>query len=187
MRVYIAVIIVFLFVFLIFSKSVKAENIYFNNDLYILKQSKFSEINKGYENYYFLEKESENNWTKTLEILDYPEIKNPIKFAQNADKEIETKSGVILLKFIANKKQNKAVLSFIDIGEANGKPYIEHNIYKYEPYKDKGMVILRFAKRYFSNDKDEIAKIAHEIKNINDDLLEQIVISPTPQITEKEI
>ena len=147
MRAYILIFIISLFVFLFFSKSAKAENIYFNNDLYVLKQSRFSEINKGYENHYFLEKESPNNWTKTIEILDYPEIKNPIKFAQNADKEIETKSSVILLKFIANKKQNKAVLSFIDIGEVGGKPYIEHNIYKYEPFKDKGMVILRFAKK----------------------------------------
>ena len=187
MKTNIFAFILMLSVYILVAQFSKAENIHFNNDIFILKSSNFSQINKGYENYYFLEKESGDNWTKIVEIFNYPEIKNPIKFAENADKEIETKSSVLLLKFIANKKQDKAVLSFIDIGEVQGKPYVEHNIYKYEPAPNKGLMILRYAKRYFADTKEETAKIAQEIKNINDDLIEQIIISPIPPVIEKEM
>lgn len=187
MKTNIFVFILLLSVYILAAQFSKAENIHFNNDIFILKNSKFSRINKGYENYYFPEKESGSNWTKIVEIFNYPEIKNPVKFAENADKEIETKSNVLLLKFIANKRQYKAVLSFIDIGETDGKKYVEHNIYKYEPSPNKGLMILRYAKRYFADTKEETAKIAQEIKNINDDLIEQIIISPVPPVVEREI
>ena len=48
-------------------------------------------------------------------------------------------------------------------------------------------MILRYAKRYFADTKEETAKIAQEIKNINDDLIEQIIISPIPPVIEKEM
>ena len=187
MKINMFVFVLLLSLYMFVAQITRAENIHFNNNIYILKTSNFSEINKGYENYYFLEEETGDNWSRTIEIFDYPEIKNPVKFAENADKEIETKSSVLLLKFIANKKQEKAVLSFIDIGEINGKAFVEHNIYKYEPGSNKGMMILRYAKRYFANTKEETTKIAQEIKNINDDLMEQIIISPIPPIVEKDM
>ena len=72
------------------------------------------------------------------------------------------------MKFIANKKQNKAVLSFLDSGEIEGKAYFEHNIYKYEPHPKKGMMILRYAKKYFSLTNEDAVKIAQEIKEIKE-------------------
>ena len=179
--------VVLLVIYLSVAQIARAENIIFNNENYILKHSKFSEINKGYENEYFLEKSQKNNRTKFIEVYYYPEIKNPVKFAQNADKEIEMKSDVILLKLIANKKQNKAILSFIDTVEQDGKTYFEHNIYKYEPYKQKGMIIVRYAGRVLVSDEKEAQKFAQEVKKINDDLIEQLIISPIPNLVEEEI
>ena len=179
------ILVFFLFFYFFINVPVKAENINFNNDVYSLKTVNFSEINKGYENEYFAENEDKNNWTKMIGIYHYPEIKKPIIFAQSADKEIEMKTSVLLLKFVANKKQEKAILSFIDIGENGGKYYVEHNIYKYEPDFQKGMIILKYAKKYFGNSEKEFIDISHEIKNINDDLIEQIIVSPIPSIVEK--
>ena len=170
-----------------FANNVQAENIHFNNDVYQLNTSRYSAINKGYENEYIPQDNEKNIREKMIGIYYYPEIKDPIKFAQNADKEIEVKSTVVLLKFIANKKQQKALLSFLDAGEADGKAYFEHNIYKYEPHPSKGMMILRYAKRYFPSTNEEAEKIALEVKSLNDDLMEQLIISPIPPIVEKDI
>ena len=187
MKANIIIYIILIVVYLFFVQDAKSENIHFNNDIYILKSSKYSNINKGYENEYFPEKENLSNWSKLIGIYYYPEIKDPIKFAINADKEIETKETIILLKFIANKKQNKAVLSFLDTGENDRKVYFEHNIYKYEPHPNKGMMILRYAKRYYPNTNNEASIVGQEIKDINDDLMEQLIISPIPEIVEKDI
>ena len=187
MKINTVIYVILLSAYLFLVQDAKAENIHFNNDIYVLKTSRFSNINKGFENEYFPETDEKSDWSKIIGIYYYPDIKDPIKFAQNADKEIETKSTVVLLKFIANKKQNKAVLSFLDSGETNGKVYFEHNIYKYEPHPTKGMMILRYAKRYFASSNEDATEIGHEIKEVNDDLMEQIIISQMPLLVEKEI
>ena len=65
--------------------------------------------------------------------------------------------------------------------------FIYNNIYKYEKHPKKGMMILRFAKKYVFNSKEEITHIAQEVKAINNDYMEQIIISPIPQIVVKHI
>ena len=187
MKINVIAYLLLLCMYMFFVQNVKAENVLFNNDTYILKSGKFSEINKGYENEYYPENDKKSNWRKMIGIYYYPEIKDPIKFAQNADKEIETKASVVLLKFIANKKQDKAILSVLDIGKQDGKNYFEHDIYKYEQNTKKGMMLLKYAKKYFFSTDDEITKIGHEIRDINDDLMEQLIISPIPPIVEKDI
>ena len=49
------------------------------------------------------------------------------------------------------------------------------------------MMVLRFAKKYFFKTNDEITKIGHEVKGINDDLMEQLIVTPIPPIVEKDI
>ena len=49
------------------------------------------------------------------------------------------------------------------------------------------MMILRYARKYFASTNDEAAKIGQEIKEVNDDLMEQLIISPIPPVIEKEI
>ena len=49
------------------------------------------------------------------------------------------------------------------------------------------MLALRYAVRYvFANDED-IAKIGNNIREHNDEYLQQIISSPMPQIVEKEV
>ncbi len=187
MKLNVFIYVTLLFVFIFFAQCSRAENIRFNSDIYILENVTFSDINKGFENEYFPENHKLKNPDKMLGIYYYPEVKNSIKFAENADKEIETKASVVLLKFIENKKQNKAVLSFIDVGEADGKPYIEHNIYKYEPHPSKGTMILKYSARYFTKSDSEIISVSKDIKTSNDDLIEQIIISAIPPIAESKI
>ena len=179
--------IILLFTYIFFVQVAKAENIHFNNDIYVLKTSYFADLNKGYTNEYFLQNDPTNDWGKMIGIYYYPEVKDPLKFAKEADKEIEAGEKVVLLKFIENKKQDKAVLSFLENGEINGRKYFEHDIYKYEPHPTKGMMVLKYAKRFFFKTNEEITKIGHEVKAVNDDLIEQIIISPIPPVVEQDI
>lgn len=179
--------IILLIAYMFFVQSAKAEDIHFNNDVFNLKNSHIITADNSYENEYFLSGETKNNWSKMIGIYYYPDIANPLKYAEQADKDVEARPGVVLLKFIQNKKQDKALLSFLENGEFNGKNYFEYNIYKYEKHPNKGMMVLRYVKRYFFKTNDEITKIGHEVKSINDDLLEQIIISPIPPIVEKEL
>lgn len=176
---------ILLFAFIFFAQTARAENIHFNNDIYELKSGYYSDTTKGYTNEYFVESDTSAHWEKKIGIYYYPEVKDPIKFANEDDKKIEAREGVVLLKFIANKKQDKAVISFLENGEQDGRKFFEHNIYKYEPHPEKGMMVLKYSKRFFFNTDSEITNIGHEVKKINDDLMEQIIISPIPPIVEQ--
>lgn len=181
--IYILLLIAYLF----FVQAAKAEDIHFNNEIYNLKISKMSPVNKGYENEYYLTKETPHNWSKMIGIYYYPEISNPVKFANETDKQIEKQEDIALLKFIENKKQNKALLSYLQNGEANGKKFFTYNVFKYEKHPAKGMMVLRFAKKYFFTTNEGITKLAQEVKSINDDMLEQLIITSVPPIVEKDI
>lgn len=181
------VYIILLLAYLVCVQSAKAENIHFNNDVYVLKSSQISTENKGYENEYFQNNETKDSWTKMIGIYYLPEKKDPINYANDEDKKIETKENVALIKFIENKKQDKALISYLENGEENGKKFFEYNLYKYEKHPTKGMMVLRFAKKYFFKTNEEITKIGQEVKKINDDLMEQFIITSIPPIVEKSI
>ncbi len=180
------------FCFLIFTaialtNYTNAEEIHFNNNIYTLKYSTFSVINKGYENEYFLNNQNKTNWIKMIGIYYYPDESNPLKFADNKCKEVENDETNVLLKFIENKKADKAALSFLQYGNNKNKNFFEYNIYKYEKHPDKGMMVLRYADRYFFDNNNEITEIGNNIKKENDNYLQMIVESPIPQIIEKDI
>lgn len=164
-----------------------AEEIHFNNNIYTLKYSALSPVNKGYENEYFPKDENRNNWTKMVGIYYYPEESNPIKFADKKSKGIESEEINVLLKYIENKKADKAAISYLQNGSCNDKNYFEYNIMKYEKHPTKGMMELRYAIRYFFAAKDEIPKIAEKVKSQNDEYLQIIIESPIPPIVEKDI
>ena len=170
-----------------FVQTAKAEEIHFNNDVFILKYSALSGVNKGYENEYFPKTENKNNWTKMIGIYYYPEVSNPLKYADKESKTIESNETNVLLKYIENKKADKAALSFLQNGSCNGKNYFEYNIYKYEKHPDKGMMALRYAIRYFFATNDEITTLAGKVKAENDEYLQKIIESPIPPIIEKDI
>lgn len=164
-----------------------AEEIHFNNDVYILKYSELSDLTKGYENEYFLKNETKNNWNKMVGIYYYPEISNPLKFADNECKDIESNDINVLLKFIENKQADKAALSYLQNGSENGKNFFEYNIFKYEKHPEKGMMALRYAIRYYFNNDEGIKALAQKVKDENDLYLQKIIESPIPPIVEKVI
>lgn len=167
--------------------TVKAEDIHFNNNVFTLKYSSMSAGNKGYENEYFLKGENKKNYTKMIGIYYYPEISNPIKFADKTTKEIEAQEINVLLKFIQNKKTDRAALSYLQNGECSGKNYFEYIIIKYEKHPDKGIMELKYSIRYFCSTNDEIIKMANKVKEENDEFLQMIIESPIPPIIEKDI
>ncbi len=180
-------IVIFTGVLITFFSSAKAEEIHFNNNIFILKYSDLSNLTKGYENEYFLQNETKNNWNKMVGIYYYPEISNPLKFADNECKDIESNDINVLLKFIENKQADKAALSYLQNGSDNGKKYFEYNIFKYEKHPEKGMMALRYAIRYFFSDDDGIKALAKKVKEENDEYLQKIIESPIPPIVEKHI
>lgn len=171
----------------LFAQSTKAEEIHFNNNVFILKYSSLSAVNKGYENEYFLKNENKSDWTKMVGIYYYPEVSNPLKFANEEDKKIEAKENDVLLKFIENKKQNKAALSYLENGNLNGRNFFEYIIYKFEKHPDKGMMVLRYAERYFFISDAEITQIGNKVKESNDEFMKTIVTSPIPPVVEKDV
>lgn len=169
------------------TNAVLAEDIHFDNEVYTLKYSALAPQTSGYGNEYFKKYENVSNWTKMVGIYYYPNEKDPIKYAQDFDKTVENTDNSVLLKFIQNKKYDKAAISFLVNGCENAKKYFEYNIYKFEKHPDKGMMVLKYAvKHYFTNDS-EIKSIAEKIKENNDKCLETIISSPIPPIVEKDI
>lgn len=164
-----------------------AEEIHFNNDIFKLKYNDFSELTNCYENEYFLNNETKDNWNKMVGIYYYPEISNPLKFADKECKDIESNEINVLLKFIENKQADKAALSYLQNGYENEKNFFEYNIFKYEKHPQKGMMALRYAIRYYFKNDAGIKALAQKVKEENDEYLQKIVESPIPPIIEKAI
>lgn len=181
-----AFVIVFVLI-LGFSLAAKAEEIHFDNQVFILKSGRFSPENKGYENEYFLKDETEANRTKMIGIYYFPEINKPLKYSDEQSKKIEADETAVLLKYIENKKADKAAVSYLQNGCANGKNYFEYNIFKYEKHPQKGMMALKYSVRYFFKTNNEITEIGKKVRKENDLYLEKIITSPIPPIVEKDL
>lgn len=164
-----------------------AEDIHFDNEVYTLKYSAIAPKTNGYGNEYFKKNENVANWTKMIGIYYYPEENNPIKYAEDFDKTVESTDNSVLLKFIENKKSDKAAISFLVNGTENAKKYFEYDIYKFEKHPDKGMLLLKYAVKHYFTNNDEINKIAQRVKENNDKYLEMIITSPIPPIVEKDV
>ena len=166
---------------------VLAEQIHFDNETYNLKFSALAPKTNGYGNEYYKNNENVSNWTKMVGVYYYPEENDPIKFAQNFDKTIENTDNSMLLKLVENKKTDKAVMSFLINNCENSKNYFEYDLYKFEKHHDKGMIVSKYAAKYFFKDNSEITKIAQNIKKNKDKYLGLFIVSPTPTIVEEYI
>lgn len=164
----------------------KAENIHFDNKIYDLKYSDISKLNNCIENEYFLSGESKDLWTSLIGIYYYPDVKNPLKYARDIDEKVESDNKCVLLKLVQNKKQDIAVISYLENVENNGRHFFIYNIYKYEKHpKTSGMMVLRYAKRYNFLTDEDIKNIGLEIRKINNDYMEKIIASPIPPVSGK--
>jgi hypothetical protein len=173
---------------LLFSQTVIfAEEIHFDNEIYKLKFSALAPSTQGYGNEYFKTSENEAKWTKMIGVYYYPKENNPIKYAQDFDNTIEKTENSVLLKFVENKKSDKSVISFLVNGCENSKKYFEYDLYKFEKSSTSGMVVVKYASKYFFEKDSEIVNIAKNIKENNDKYLTMIINSPTAQIVEKDI
>lgn len=164
-----------------------SEEIHFDNEVYKLKYSAIAPQTNGYGNEYFRNSENVGNWVKMIGVYYYPDVSNPIKYAEDFDKTVENTENSVLLKLIENKKADKAAISFLVNGCENAKKYFEYDIYRFEKNPNKGMMVLKYAvKHYFTNDA-EIKKIAENIKKNNDKYLETIITSAIPLLVEKDV
>lgn len=164
-----------------------SEEIYFDNENYKLKFSAIAPSTNGYGNEYFKDEESPANWSKMIGIYYYPDEADPIKYTEDFDKIVENTDNSILLKVVENKKTDKAVMSFLVNGCEQSKKYFEYDVYKFEKHPNKGMVVSKYATKYFFSNNNEIENIAKQIKENNDKYLEMLIISQTPDIVEKDI
>ena len=137
-----------------------AEEIHFDNEVYKLKFSALAPKTQGYGNEYFKTSENVSNWTKMVGVYYYPQEDNPIKYAQNYDKTVEKTDNSMLLKFIENKKADKAAMSFLVNGCENTKKFFEYNVYKFEKHPKRGMIVIKYAVKHFFNNNSDIQKIA---------------------------
>ena len=164
-----------------------AEEIHFDNEVYKLKYSAIAPQTNGYGNEYFRNSENVGNWVKMIGVYYYPDVSNPIKYAEDFDKTVENTENSVLLKLIENKKADKAAISFLVNGCENAKKYFEYDIYRFEKNPNKGMMVLKYAVKYYFTNDAEIKKIAENIKKNNDKYLETIITSAIPLLVEKDV
>ncbi len=150
--------------------NVLAESIHFGDYIYKPKS----------ENQYYKENESPENWTSKIDVFYYPEISNPLKYAADEDKRIEDNEKCVLLKFVQNKKQSIALISYLENGIERDGNFFAYNIYKYQKHPKKGIVVMRYVKKYMFNSNEEISKIGQEIRQINNDYMERMIITDIP-------
>jgi len=169
------------------SYKASAEEIRFENNPYILKYSILSPLSKGYMNEYYSKHENAGYWTKMIGIYHFPDESAPLKLAKSIDTQIESSENSTLIKLVENKKQNKAVITFLVNKSENNNNFFEYNVYKYEKHPDKGSILIKYAAKYFFNTNDEIAQIGTKIRDENDKYIEYLITSPTPAIIEKDL
>lgn len=174
-----------LIVFLGLNLSVFAENIHFNDLIYKLKT--VDNDKTKIENEYYIDGENDESWTSKVEITYLPDISNPLKYASDIDKKVSADEKKLLLKFVQNKKLDIAVLSYLENEISEDCACFVYNVMKYEKHPDKGIMALRFAKKYTVNTNEDIQKVANEVKAINDDYMERIIISPIPPIVKEKV
>lgn len=168
--------------FMIFSPlPVSAENIHFCDSIYKLDQIN-NQGKTSISNEYFKDNENTRLWRSKIIINYLPEVSNPLKYASDFDKKITKEENLLLLKFVQNKKRDIAVLSYLENEITYGGTYFIYNICKFEKHPQKGIMTLKFAKRYKMNSDNDIQNFANEIKKVNDDYIERIIISPIPPI-----
>ena len=177
-------LLLFLFVILGLNLSVFAENIHFNDSIYKLKT--VDNDNSKIENEYYIDGENDESWTSRVDITYLPELSNPLKYASEVDKKVSTDEKKLLLKFVQNKKLDIAVLSYLENEISGDCACFIYQVLKFEKHPDKGIMVLRFAKKYKVNTNDDIQKVANEVKTINDDYMERIIISPIPPIVKEK-
>jgi len=171
----------------LFLHKAAAEEIRFENNPYTLKYSILSPLSNGYLNEYYSKNENTGYWTKMIGVYHFPNESSPLKLAQNMDKQLESSENSTLIKLVENKKQEKAVISFLVNGKENNRNFFEYNVYKYEKHPDKGTILIKYAAKYFFNTNDEIVKIGTKIKEENDKYIEYMITSPTPSVIEKDL
>ena len=84
----------------------QADEIKFDNQNFVLKATAQSLNVPNALNEYFPKNEDHNNWTQMLGIYHLPDEKDPIKYAESFDKEIEQDEMCVLLKFAWLKCSN---------------------------------------------------------------------------------
>ena len=159
-----------LLAFCLWGGSVLAENIHFGDYIYKPKS----------DNRYYKDNETPESWTSKIDVFYYPEISNPLKYAQDEDKRIEDNEKCVLLKFIQNKKQSVALISYLENAIERDGNFFAYNICKYQKHPKKGIVVMRYVKKYMFNSNEEISKIGQEIRQINNDYMERMIITDIP-------
>ncbi len=165
----------------------EADEIKFDNQNFVLKATAQSLNVPNALNEYFPKGENHEKWTKMLGVYHLPEQKDPIKYAEDFDKEIESKENCLLLKFAKNKKTDQAVISFLENGQENGKNFFTYNVYKYEKNPIKGITEFKYSVKYFFQNEAEIKSIANVVRDENDKYMTMLISSPIPPIVEKEL
>ena len=172
---------------LAFACATEAEELKFDNQSFVLKATAQSLNLPNSLNEYFLKGENPEHWTKMLGVYHIPTEKNPIKYAEDFDKEIEACENCVLLKFVKNQKNEQAVISYLENGRENGKDFFTYNVYKYEKNAIKGITEFKYSVKYFFKNKDEIIQIANKVREENDKYITMLITSAIPPIVEKQL
>lgn len=176
-----------LLISLAFACATQANEIKFDNQNFVLKATAQSLNVPNALNEYFPKNEDHENWTQMLGIYHLPDEKDPIKFAENFDKEIEQNETCVLLKFVKNKKTDQAVISYLENGSENGKNFFTYNVYKYEKNPIKGITEFKYSVKYFFKTNEEIVSIANTVRTENDKYMTMLISAPIPPIVEKAL
>jgi hypothetical protein len=181
MKKFIAFYLFFALLFGGLNLAIKAESIHFDEFLYKFKDANIEENTTT--NGYYQPTENSDYWTSRFVVSEIKNEKSPIKFATEKDNAIEQNKNYLLLKFIQNKKQNIALISYLEDFNQNEKTFFIYHITKFEK-SPTGIATISFEKKYILNTQTDAEKMAKEIKTTNDDYLERLIITEIPAMIE---
>ncbi len=164
-----------------------ADEIKFDNQDFVLMATAQSLNLPNAMNEYFPKGENHEHWTKMIGVYHLPDEKDPIKFAEDIDRDIEASETCVLLKFVKNKKVDQAVISYLENGQEEGKNFFTYNVYKYEKNPIGGITQFKYSVKYFFKNNDEIVRIANTVRDENDKYMTMLISSPIPPIVEKAL
>lgn len=161
-----------------------AESVKFNDKDFELKFSTDATLSGGYINEYIPKNQNLNTWVEMIAIHTFPNVPDPIKFAQNFGNMIKEqfKTKIYL---ITNEKENSAVLSFILPSNNKDSQFIEYNLWKYKKHNDGGIIGLQYAKRIYIKKNTNLNLEVERLSKNHSIWVNKIIEMPYPKLQTK--
>lgn len=164
-----------------------SKTIKFDNQIFTLKFSDYSNATKSYINEYYKGNENGDKWTDLIGIYHIKNYSKPFNYAKDLAAGA-SKQSPLDAQVMYNEKENTAIVNFILVGDTGKSKYLEQNIFKIEKIKNKsGVMAIQFAHKYPLNSKEDAEKFKEQLPGKQAKWLMEIDKLSIPDIVERNI